>query len=479
MATSWIRPLHRTGSNSVSSALERAIGYVQNELKTDGGVLVKSYECEPYMAESEFMLSKANYGQITGRNQGKSDVVAYHIRLSFPPGELSSERVLEIGDELARRWTKGKHQYIVAAHNNTNNPHCHIIYNSTTLDCKRKFKNFKFSSTALRRLSDQVCLENGLSIIEQPGHAKGWNRQEYLGKQKAPTGRDKLREIIDECAVVGRSIEDYFIALKRAGVEVKRGKQFAFKLPDGKKFFREDTLGDDYSVAAIMERLSGKRIVKTSASDSFTQNVPEASAELKNKPNLLIDIQEKMQQGYGEGFAHWARLENIQSMSKTLIFMRDNGLDNYDELVAKQSEVAGRFHSVSGQIKALEERQKQIAELQKQIGNYGKTRDVYAAYKASGFNSDFYEKHRAAITLHKAAKKYFDEHKELQTNGKLPSINMLKEEWAKCDAEKRKAYSAYHKIKDEYKSMTNALSNARDVLGIREPERKSRDAYAR
>jgi hypothetical protein len=106
----------------------------------------------------------------------------------------------------------------VAAHTNTNSPHCHIIYNSTTLDCARKFKNFKFSSTALRRLADQVCLEHGLSVIAEPGHARGWNRQEYLGGSKAPTGRDKLREIIDRSIIVGRSLEDYFTALKRAGV---------------------------------------------------------------------------------------------------------------------------------------------------------------------------------------------------------------------------------------------------------------------
>jgi hypothetical protein len=159
--------------------------------------------------------------------------------------------------------------------------------------------------------------------------------------------------------------------------------------------------------------------------------------------------------------------------------MRDNGLDNYNDLVARQGEVAEKFHDISAQIKALEERQKQITELQKQIGNYGKTRDVYAAYKASRFNSDFYEKHRMSITLHNAAKKYFDEHKEFHNNGKLPSINMLKEEWAKCDAKKRKLYSQYHKIKDEYKSMTNALTNARDILGIKEPKRKSSDTIER
>jgi hypothetical protein len=133
----------------------------------------------------------------------------------------------------------------------------------------------------------------------------------------------------------------------------------------------------------------------------------------------------------------------------------------------------------SNRIKEIENRQSQITELQKQIGAYGKTRDVYARYKSSGFSSDFYENHRAAITLHNAAKKYFDEHKELQNNGKLPSINALKEEWGKLESEKRKLYSQYHAEKKNYTELTIALSNARTTLGVDQPQRNRRDHGAR
>jgi DNA repair exonuclease SbcCD ATPase subunit len=247
----------------------------------------------------------------------------------------------------------------------------------------------------------------------------------------------------------------------------------AFKLPGGKKFFRQDTLGDDYSVTAIMERLSGKRTVKTTSPDSFTQPAPE----LKNKPNLLIDIQKKMQEGYGQGFRHWASLQNVRSMAKTLMFMKENGLNDYEDLAAKQNEAAGKFHSVGGRIKELEERQNQISELQKNIGTYGKTKAAYDRYKRSGWDKDLYENERADVTLHQAAKKYFDAQ---GFKGKLPSINSLKEEWAKLNAEKRKLYAQYHGIKDEYNALTNALVNARDILDIiKPPQRQTRDYGAR
>jgi hypothetical protein len=184
MATTWIKPLHRTGSNSVSAALERSIEYAKDYDKTDAGEYIFSYECDAYTAQADFLLAKAQYERNTGRNQGKHDIVAYHIRQSFPPGEMTAEEALELGRELAMRWTKGRHQFVVAAHTNTNNPHTHIIYNSTSLDFNRKFKNFKFSTFALRKLSDQICLEHGLSVIEKPKQSKGWNRAEYLGNKK-------------------------------------------------------------------------------------------------------------------------------------------------------------------------------------------------------------------------------------------------------------------------------------------------------
>jgi type IV secretory pathway VirD2 relaxase len=95
------------------------------------------------------------------------------------------------------RWTRGRHQFIVASHTNTNNPHVHIIYNSINLNHDGKYQDFKRSAIALRRVSDQLCLEHGLSVIEYPKPSKGYNRNEYLGENKPPTVRDRLRDLMD------------------------------------------------------------------------------------------------------------------------------------------------------------------------------------------------------------------------------------------------------------------------------------------
>jgi hypothetical protein len=152
-------------------------------------------------------------------------------------------------------------------------------------------------------------------------------------------------------------------------------------------------------------------------------------------------------------------------MSKTLMFMKENGLEDYDALVAKSDAVYKEYNTRLEGIKNAESRMKEISELQKQIATYGKTRDVYAKYKASGWNPDFFEVHRADITLHKAAKKHFDEH-GFGKGSKLPSMNSLKQEYAVLLAEKKKLYSGWQELKENMKSLLVAKANADRILGI-------------
>lgn len=110
--------------------------YGTNPEKTLDGTLIRSYECDPMTADVEFLLDKARYKAITGREQKKDeDILCYQIRQSFLPGEISPEDALDVGYELAMRWTKGRHAFFVVSHVDRPHPHIHIYYNSTALDC--------------------------------------------------------------------------------------------------------------------------------------------------------------------------------------------------------------------------------------------------------------------------------------------------------------------------------------------------------
>lgn len=134
------------------------------------------------------MLTKRLYEQTTGRRQ-KSDVIAYQVRQSFRPGEVTPEEANKIGYEFAERFLKGKHAFIVATHTDRAHIHNHIIYNSTALDGTRKFRDFYFSALAVQRLSDLICLEHQLSVIQKKPYRERQKRILYPPKE---SNRDKL-----------------------------------------------------------------------------------------------------------------------------------------------------------------------------------------------------------------------------------------------------------------------------------------------
>ena len=88
MATTRIMPLHTGKGRAVRRAIRDIIGYVKNPEKTDDGRLVTSYACDSRTADAEFLLAKRQYIAATGRVRGKDDVIAYHLRQSFVPGEI-------------------------------------------------------------------------------------------------------------------------------------------------------------------------------------------------------------------------------------------------------------------------------------------------------------------------------------------------------------------------------------------------------
>lgn len=119
------------------------------------------------------------------------------MRQSFQSGDVSPAEATRVGYEFAKRFPKENHAFIVATHVDKAHIHNHIIRNSTSLDCTRKFRNFQDSTKAVQRLSNAICLERGLSIIEHP-KSKGVHYGKWLKNQKKPFHRDALHAAIND-----------------------------------------------------------------------------------------------------------------------------------------------------------------------------------------------------------------------------------------------------------------------------------------
>ncbi len=232
MATTRLIAMHQNKGRSLQKCLKDRTDYAQNPEKTEGGELVSSYQCDPQFVEEQFAASKREYLQITGRRY-VGDIIAYQIRQSFKPGEITPEEANKIGYETAMRWTKGEHAFIVATHVDKAHIHNHIIYNSTSLSCDRKFRNFWFSGVALQKVSDLVCLENGFSVIEPVKPGERVKRTEYPERRSF---REEIRDAIDSCLEQKpKDMDELLRLLLEMGYESKRGKYVSVKGKGQKK----------------------------------------------------------------------------------------------------------------------------------------------------------------------------------------------------------------------------------------------------
>ena len=453
---------HANEGESIAEAIRDCLDYGKNPEKTEDGKYISSYECDPATVAAEFLLAKASYKAMTGREQKKgSDVLCYQIRQSFYPGEITPEEANRISYELAMRWTKGRHAFIVTTHTDKQHIHSHIYYNSTTLDCTRKFRNFWGSSFALRRLSDRLCLENGLSIVENPkprSKGKFRNYGEWQAGQKKPlTYQDRLRASIDTALAKRPADFPAFLSLmEQAGYEVKQQRGvISFRAPGQERFtrLRSDTLGEGYSETDIRAALSGSR---------------QRPGQPRQKISLAIDIQSRLQ-GKGPGYERWAKVFNLKQMAAALAYLQDNGLTDYEQLEQKATAATEHFHKLSDQIKSTEAALHTNMELKAATVQYAKTRPVFEKYKASKYSKKFLAEHEADIELYRAACADF---KAILGGAKLPKMDTLKEEGRKLAEQKKKLYAEYRKAKADMQEVTTIKANIDYLLGYSEPGRK-------
>ena len=111
MATTRIISMHVSHGKTIADCLTDRIDYSKNPEKTQGGELISAYQCDPKTADAEFLYSKRQYQTVTGREQ-RHDVIAYQVRQSFKPGEITPEDANRVGYEFAERFLKGRHAFL-------------------------------------------------------------------------------------------------------------------------------------------------------------------------------------------------------------------------------------------------------------------------------------------------------------------------------------------------------------------------------
>ena len=278
--------------------------------------MVSSFSCSPASARFDFetALSKTN-------KKGKN--LAYHLIQSFAPGEVTPEAAHQIGIELAERLLKGNYSYVIATHNDRKHPHNHIIFCAADNVEHQKFNSCKRSYYQIRHLSDELCKEHGLSVIE-PSVRKGKTYAEWKADREGKSWKTQMRKDIDEVIELANTYDEFLILIRDRGYTVKGEnlgeeslKYISFKAPGQQRFVRGSMrpLGKEYTREEIKNRVKNKE--KSIASPvqnrrPHEQDIPKRT----NADRALIDASGKKFQN-SPGLDHWAKIRNLQIAAKS------------------------------------------------------------------------------------------------------------------------------------------------------------------
>ena len=241
---------------SLSDVIEYAVNSEKTERmpEEDEEVLqrfVSGINCYPDTAREEMLAVKSRYGKDSG-------TVAYHGYQSFAPGEATPEIAHEIGVKLAQRLWGDRYQVLVATHlDHENHLHNHFVINTVSFVDGIKFHRTKGDYQAMRKVSDALCREYGLSVIEnpQPGQAKSYGewRAENEGR---PTWKTAIKDDIDEAIRQSMTEKQFWAYLQSHGYQYKIGKDISVRPPGKERYVRlVRNLGDDYTLDRIRDRI--------------------------------------------------------------------------------------------------------------------------------------------------------------------------------------------------------------------------------
>lgn len=242
-------------------AVGDVLEYAANDMKTERRSYVSCLNCEEETAAHQFIETKKLWQRISGRDK-MGGRVCFHGYQSFKANEVTAEIAHEIGVKLAQELWGDRFEVVVATHCNTGHYHNHFVLNSVSFADGLKFDNTPADYARMREVSDRLCREYAISVIENPGgRAKSYG--EWQAEQNGkPTHRGIIRADIDRAIRASTTERDFLWVMGEMGYQLKtRGKGGkplkypALKPPDAGGYFRFHKLGEGYSLEQIKERI--------------------------------------------------------------------------------------------------------------------------------------------------------------------------------------------------------------------------------
>lgn len=477
-----------TKIKAIKSTLNKAIEYICNPRKTKDGLLVDSFGCVPETAAAEMRIT-ANKGT------GNGSRAAYHLIQSFSPDDpFTAEQAFEIGKRFASQVTDGRYEYVIATHNDRGHLHNHIILNAVDFVSHRKYQYNNKEKKRIRDISDKLCNENRLSVIEMTSGRKGKNYEEYQQSKAGTSWKERLAELIDKAISESASFDEFLEKMELEGVEIKRGKHISFRcgLLGQERMTRGKQIGEGYTEDAIRARIDHDEsyLSEHHLNLNLKQNASERKADIRsetdppqnektkameNRPtvqkpiwkknalnksfknkniNLLVKTSEIEKARDSRAYANAVDRGNLNSLVKSMNFLTAHHLQTSDDLIIFEDGVRSALHIEERNLETINEELARLHEKIKFTQNCKKNISVYIDYRRDGSDPVFYNSYRDEIDSYQLAKLYFDKKgiapKELKLNELFDQYRALKSEKEACQ-----------------KSVTTQKSLLRDTITVR------------
>ena len=439
-----------TKTHPIKSTLKAAIDYICNPEKTDGKLLVSSYGCAAETADIEFSWTRRQAID-KGTNLGR------HLIQAFQPGEVTPEQAHEIGMELAKEILGGKYEFVLTTHIDKDHVHNHLIFNAVSFADHKHYHSNKRSYHYIRRTSDRLCKEHGLSVII-PGQDKGKSYIEHQAAQNGTSYKAKLKAAIDRLLPACSNLEELLRRLQREGYEIKRGKYISARAPDQERFTRLKTLGADYTEEALAAQIAGH---------ARPSRQPK---QQDGKISLLIDIQNNIKAQQSAGYRRWATIENLKRIADTSNFLTEHGIGSYEELLDRCEATTVSVARLKANLRDAGAKIGELALKMKHVGTYRQLKPIYDRYKASRDKEKFLRGHESKIILFEAAAR---ECKRLGAVP-LPATERMQAEMDELNAKKATLKAELQKAQREERDYAAIRRNVEDFLSPPQPEREQK-----
>ena len=247
----YIKNEEKTEPANQTDSLGSVLDYVGKGEKTDAQRFVTGINCAPDTAWEDMTAEKRRFGKTDG-------TMAFHAYQSFAPGEVTPEQAHQIGVQLANELWGNRFQVVVATHlDKETHIHNHFVVNSVSFVDGRRFHSDAKFLHRMREVSDRLCRENSLSVVQNPKQGKTKHYAEYKAEQEGrPTWRTTIKADIDRALAASMTDRQFFDTLRRMGYDYKIGQDISVRPPGKERYFRlARNLGDDYTLENIRRRL--------------------------------------------------------------------------------------------------------------------------------------------------------------------------------------------------------------------------------